>query len=59
MENPLLLLFFVAICWPGIIPMIVVFWLARSFDLRISRRNYGPVTFDTDGTHEDTNYKID
>lgn len=38
-DNPFLILLGLVMCWPGILPMIIVFYIARSFDFNVTRRH--------------------
>ena len=33
-ENPLYLLVLMCLCWPGIVPITLVFFIARRYDVR-------------------------
>lgn len=41
LENPFVILCAVGLCWPGLIPMAIVFYLARRFDFQIKPRGEG------------------
>lgn len=43
LNNPILLIGLLCLCWPGILPIAGAFLLARNYNVRISRRTANEV----------------
>jgi len=41
LDNPFLMITVLCMCWPGVLPMVGAFVLARNYNIKISRRNPG------------------
>lgn len=41
LENPFVLITLLCLCWPGILPLAGMFYLARNYNFRLTRRGEG------------------
>lgn len=45
-DNPIVLVSLMCLCFPGIIPIVITFFVARNFDINVKKRALKPEDLD-------------